>query len=249
MNHMQNHEEIASQVISTSHSNGLSIIELIYAADSISQSVMFTLVMLSIFSFTVIFEKIHKYRAVKRGIKKFDDLFWSGHGLEALYDKIKPRIDNPLAAIFVSAMNELKRSQSNSSKQSSDSYIKIGQKDRVLRAMILVKNRESESLDGYLPFLAGVGAYSPFIGVFGTVCGIMHSFQSIAATKNTSLAAVAPGIAEALLATAIGLVTAILASAFYSYLSTQSDYIANRMDDFVAELYTILSRSIDEERL
>ncbi|MDX1916643.1 MAG: MotA/TolQ/ExbB proton channel family protein, partial [Rickettsiaceae bacterium] len=225
----------------------MSIVELIYAADSISQTVMFTLLMLSIFSCTIIFDKLYKFAAINSSIKKFDSLFWSGQGLDSLYDNIKNRIDNPLAAIFITAINELRRADTSMSAR--DPMLKIGAKDRIMLSMNLVKNREAENLEKYLGFLAGVGAYSPFIGVFGTVCGIMHSFQSIAVSKNTSLAAVAPGIAEALLATAIGLITAILASVFYSYLASISNYIENRMDDFVTELYTILSRNIDEERL
>ncbi len=247
MSSTKGQEEVISEVVLSSPSSGMSIIELIYSADAISQSVIFTLVMLSVFSFTVIFDKLYKYRNVKKNIKKFDSIFWSGQGLESLFETIKTKMDNPLASIFIAAMHELKKIPVNPKNQ--DLTLKIGQKDRIMRVMELVKNRESESLDSYLSFLASVGAYSPFIGVFGTVCGIMHSFQSIALTKNTSLAAVAPGIAEALLATGIGLITAIFASAFYSYLSSESDYLSNRMDDFITELYTILSRSIDEERL
>lgn len=244
---MNNQDEVVSQVIAVSGNNNMSIVSLIYAADSVSQTIMFTLLMLSIFSCTIIFDKLYKYAIVKSSIKKFDSIFWSGQSLDYLYDRIKTNIDNPLASIFIAAITELKKGEPGMGQR--DPILKIGAKDRIIRSMNLVKNRESESLESYLGFLAGVGAYSPFIGVFGTVCGIMHSFQSIAATKNTSLAAVAPGIAEALLATAIGLITAILASAFYSYLSSESDYISNRMEDFSMELYTILSRNIDEERI
>lgn len=244
---MNQPEEIISQVISTTSSPDLSIWGLISSADAVGKLVMFVLVLLSIWSWAIILDKIFKYNLLKRKITLFDEVFWSGQGLEALHERIKRSIDNPLAAIFVAAMNELKRNTN--SKQLSDSVLKIGQKDRIMQAMNLMKNRESERIESYLGFLAGVGAYSPFIGLFGTVWGIMHSFQSIAASKNTSLAVVAPGIAEALLATAIGLLAAIPAVAFYNYLVSQSNYIQNRMDDFIAELYTILSRNIDEERI
>jgi biopolymer transport protein TolQ len=242
-----NQDEVISQVISTTSSQDLSIWGLISSADAVGKLVMFILVLLSIWSWAIILDKIFKFNLIKKKITQFDEVFWAGQALDQLHDRLKRSIDNPLAAIFVSAMNELKRTST--TKQITDSVLKIGQKDRIMQAMSLVKNRESERIESYLGFLAGVGAYSPFIGLFGTVWGIMHSFQSIAASKNTSLAVVAPGIAEALLATAIGLLAAIPAVAFYNYLVSQSNYIQNRMDDFIAELYTILSRSIDEEKI
>ncbi len=236
--------EVVSQVISTHASQDLSIFGLISSADGVGKLVMLCLVVLSVWSWAIILDKLFKYNMLKRKIVQFDEVFWSGQGLDQLYERIKRNIDSPLAAIFVSAMAEINRNVAKT--QTSDSILKIGQKDRIMQAMNLVRNRESERIESYLGFLAGVGAYSPFIGLFGTVWGIMHSFQSIAASKNTSLAVVAPGIAEALLATAIGLIAAIPAVAFYNYLSSQANYMSNRMDDFIVELYTILSRSIDE---
>lgn len=245
---MSQQEQVASEIISTtSTGQDLSIFGLISSADTVGKLVMFVLVLLSIWSWAIILDKIFKYNLIKRKISQFDEVFWSGQGLDQLFDRIKRNVDNPLAAIFVSAMTELKRT--GTTKQLSDSVLKIGHKDRIMQAMNLIKNRESERIESYLGFLAGVGAYSPFIGLFGTVWGIMHSFQSIAASKNTSLAVVAPGIAEALLATAIGLLAAIPAVAFYNFLVAQSNYINNRMEDFITELYTILSRSIDEEKI
>jgi len=239
-------EDVVTEIVKTTTSQDLSILGLIAHADGVGKFVMFVLVMLSVASWAVIFDKIFKYQAIKKKIIQFDEIFWSGQGLDQLYDRMKKTIDSPLAAIFVSAMAELGRS--NNKNLPADSILKIGQKDRIMQAMNLVRNREIERIESYLSFLAGVGSYSPFIGLFGTVWGIMHSFQSIAASKNTSIAVVAPGIAEALLATAIGLLAAIPAVAFYNYLASQSNYISNRMDDFIAELYTILSRSIDEEK-
>lgn len=236
--------EVVSQVISTHTSQDLSIMGLIASADGVGKLVMLCLVLLSIWSWAIILDKLFKYNMIKRKITQFDEVFWSGQGLDQLYERIKRNIDSPLAAIFVSAMAEINRNVAKPT--NSDSILKIGQKDRIMQAMNLVRNRESERIESYLGFLAGVGAYSPFIGLFGTVWGIMHSFQSIAASKNTSLAVVAPGIAEALLATAIGLIAAIPAVAFYNFLSSQANYMSNRMDDFIVELYTILSRSIDE---
>jgi biopolymer transport protein TolQ len=125
----------------------------------------------------------------------------------------------------------------------------VGLKERVGQAMYLVRNRENEKLEKNLGFLATVGSSSTFIGLFGTVCGIMHSFQSIAGSNNTSLAVVAPGIAEALLATAIALVAAIPAMVAYNFLAAQANSISNRLEDFSYELHTLLSRAIDEEKL
>jgi biopolymer transport protein TolQ len=127
--------------------------------------------------------------------------------------------------------------------------LKVGQKERVLQSMYLVRDRELEKLETGLVFLATVGSSATFIGLFGTVWGIMHSFQSIAASKNTTLAVVAPGIAEALLATAIGLLAAIPAVIFHSYLTSKVISINNKIDDFVGELHTLLSRAIDEEKI
>ncbi|MDX2050335.1 MAG: MotA/TolQ/ExbB proton channel family protein [Rickettsiaceae bacterium] len=242
---MNNSEEVVSEIISTTHSNSLSIFSLIYGADSISQCVMLLLFILSVISWAIIIEKLYKYNLIKKNMKFFEEVFWSGSSFDHLYERFKNKIDNPLAAIFISSMNEFR--QGISHKIKTDNILKIGQKDRINRTIELVKDKETEALESNLSFLASIGAYAPFIGVFGTVCGIMHSFQSIAVSKNTSLAAVAPGIAEALLATAIALIAAIVASFFYSYLATILGYITNRMDDYSAELYNILSRSIDSD--
>ena len=121
--------------------------------------------------------------------------------------------------------------------------------ERVSGSMYLSRNRELEQLETKLGFLATVGSSAPFIGLFGTVWGIMHSFQSIASSKNTTLAVVAPGIAEALLATAIGLFVAIPATIFYNYLCSEIDSINNKLDDFIGELHSLISRAIDEEKM
>jgi len=240
-------EAVVSKIISTTVTQDLSIFGLITASDTVEKIVMLILALLSIWSWAIIIEKVFLYRTIKKKITQFDEVFWSGQGLDQLFDRIKRSIDNPLASIFVAAMSEHRRNDQ--AKQTSDSVLKIGQKDRIMQAMNLVRSREAERMESYLGFLAGVGSYSPFVGLFGMVWGVMHSFQSIAMTKDTSLVAVAPGMAEALLVTAFGLIAAIPAVGFYNYLVSQTYYIGNRMDDFIAELYTILSRSIDEEKL
>ena len=226
--------------------DNMSIFSLLSSADLVSKTVMLLLVMASIWSWTVIFEKILHLRRVKKKINDFESLFWSGQVLDQLYENVKSSIDNPLAAIFINAMNECKRS---SRRNQNDSLLKIGHKERILQSMHLIRDRELEKLETNLTFLATVGSSSTFVGLFGTVWGIMHSFQSIASSKNTSLAVVAPGIAEALLATAIGLFAAIPAVIFHSYLSSTVFSINNKMDDFIGELNTLLSRAIDEEKI
>ena len=240
-------KEVVTKIISTSSSQDLSIFGLISSADIVGQLIFLLLLFLSIFSWAIIASKIHKFNSTTKKILDFEKNFWSGESLDKLYSRVKKNIDNPLSAIFVSAMSEI-YTESKSINSKKDSYIKIGLKDRVIQSMNLVKNKETEILESYLSFLAAVGSNATFIGLFGTVWGIMHSFQSIALSKNTSLAVVAPGIAEALLATAFGLLTAIPALSFYNYLVSRINFVSNRMDDYITELFNILSRSIDEER-
>ena len=235
--------ENITQVTSLSPDN-LSIFALIGSADIISKLVMLTLIITSIWSWTIIINKIFSFRKVKKEINNFETIFWSGGVLDQLYENVKRSITNPLAAVFVSAMNECKRGQH----IKTESY-RMGHKERILQVMYLVRNRELEKLEQNLGFLAAVGSNALFIGLFGTVWGIIHSFQSIAASKNTSLAVVAPGIAEALLATAIGLLVAVPAVIFFNFLSSQVTTLNNKLDDFIGELNTILSRAMDEEKL
>lgn len=235
-----------SKVISTSSTTDLSLFGLVASADYVSKFVMLALVLLSIWSWAIIFDKLIKFRSIKIKMKLFEENFWSGQPIDHLFERAKRNIDNSLAAVFVAAISEIERN--NKSKSNNDLSVKIGQKDRLMQTINLVRNRESEKIESHIGFLASVGAYAPFVGLFGTVWGIMHSFQSIASSKNTSLAVVAPGIAEALLATAIGLLAAIPAVAFYNYLISVVNSLNNRTEDFSVELYTILSRNIDEEK-
>lgn len=222
----------------------ISIWNLIASADIIGQSVMLILVIASIISWAIIISKYRKYKEVKTKMSTFEKIFWSGQALEKLYEKVKNSIDNPMASVFVSAMSEYKRQD-----LKKEASLKVGLKERIGQSMYLVRNRENDVLEEHLGFLATVGSSATFVGVFGTVCGIMHSFQSIAGSNNTSLAVVAPGIAEALLATAIGLLAAIPAMVAYNLLASQSNSISNRVEDFSYELHTLLSRAIDEEKL
>ena len=225
----------------------LSILSLISSSDFVGKLVIFFLVVASIWTWAIIISKAIYFSLLKSKMKSFENTFWSGQVLDDLYEKVRKSINNPLSAVFVAAISECKKSSS--SEMVKTDLLKIGKKDRVISTMNLSKNKVVEQLDKRLGFLATVGSAAPFIGLFGTVWGIMHSFQSIAASKNTSLAVVAPGIAEALLATAIGLFAAIPAVIFYNYLSSQINKMNNKIDDFINELSSILSRAIDEEKI
>ena len=230
------------EVVTQDH---LSIFSLISSSDIIGKSVMLMMLIASIWSWAIILDKIFKLAQVQRRMKNFENVFWSGGVLEQLYESIKRSVNNPLALIFVSAMDECK---SLNTKGLSDA-LKNNHKERITGAMYLAQNREVEKLEKNLSFLATVGSSAPFVGLFGTVWGIMHSFQSIATSKNTSLAVVAPGIAEALLATAIGLFAAIPAVIFYNYLISRITLINNKIEDFSSELNSILSKAIDQEKM
>ena len=236
--------EVAEQinVVAQNHS----IWQLIASADLVGKSVILILVMASVVSWAIIIDKYYTYKNVRSKMYAFESLFWSGQVLDMLYEKVKTAIDSPMAAVFVAAMSECKRHDSIKNR---DASLKVGLKERIGQAMYLVRNRETDKLENHLGFLATVGSSATFIGLFGTVWGIMHSFQSIAASNNTSLAVVAPGIAEALFATAVGLIAAIPAGICYNLLSVQSNSISNRLEDFSSELHTLLARAIDEEKL
>ena len=224
----------------------ISIWNLIASADLIGQAVMLILVVASVVSWAIIISKYRKYKSVKKKMNSFEDVFWSGQVLDTLYERVQKTSDNPMSAVFVAAMGECKRQSKDKVKEAS---IKVGLKERIGQAMYLVRSRENDKLEEHLGFLATVGSSATFVGVFGTVCGIMHSFQSIAGSNNTSLVVVAPGIAEALLATAIGLIAAIPAMVAYNLLAAQVNNILNKVEDFSYELHTLLSRAIDEEKL
>lgn len=229
------------------NADGFSIFSLITSSDVIGKMVMLMLLISSIWAWAIIFYKLFNFHQLKKKISNFEAFFWSGQVLEQLYESAKRAADNPLSAIFTGAMDECRRAVN--TKLAADPFLRVAHKERILQSMNLVRNRTLDELESNLGFLATVGSSSPFIGLFGTVWGIMHSFQSIAVSKNTSLAVVAPGIAEALLATAIGLVAAIPAVIFYNYLSTQIININNKIDDFIGELNNILSRAIDEDKI
>ncbi|HUH84805.1 MAG TPA: protein TolQ [Stellaceae bacterium] len=223
----------------------LSIITLFLQADWIVKFVVILLGGASVWCWAVIFDKWAKVRRLRRDAESFEETFWSGGSLDDLYDRIGTRPADPMSAVFAAAMREWRRSAAKG--LAASSALRTNLQERIERVMHVTVSREMERLERFMPFLATVGSTAPFVGLFGTVWGIMNSFQSIAASKNTSLAVVAPGIAEALLATALGLVAAIPAVVAYNKFSTDFGRYAGRLDGFSTEFSAILSRQLDEK--
>lgn len=223
----------------------LSMWALFMRADIIVKFVMIALMMSSFGCWAIIFDKIMRLRQLWKHAEQFEETFWSGGSLEELYDRIGSRPIDPMSAIFVAAMREWRRSAAKGLTDRENVRISLPQ--RIDRVMSVTLGREMDSLERHLGFLATVGSTAPFVGLFGTVWGIMNSFQSIASTKNTSLAVVAPGISEALFATALGLVAAIPAVIAYNKISNEMDRYAKRLENFSGEFAAILSRQLEEK--
>ncbi|HEY1856548.1 protein TolQ [Acidocella sp.] len=225
-------------------SANLSLWGLFLEADVVVKLVMLILLLASVWVWAIIIEKVISLRRVNREATEFEDSFWSGGSLDDLYEREGADPTNPIAAVFGAAMSEWKRTVRIAG-------IDIGTtavKERVDRAMNVTIMREMDRLERYMIFLASVGSTAPFVGLFGTVWGIMHSFSAIAAMHNTDLAVVAPGIAEALFATAIGLVAAIPSVLAYNKLSNDLARFAARLEGFGAEFSAILSRQSEERK-
>jgi len=218
----------------------LSLWALFLQAHLIVKIVMVGLVLASVWCWAIIVDKYLLYARTRRNMDRFEKVFWSGQSLEELYRSLAPRPTTSMPALFVAAMREWKRSFEGGGRAVASLQMRI---EKVLDVTI---QREIERLEGRLLVLATVGSAGPFIGLFGTVWGIMTSFQSIAASKNTSLAVVAPGIAEALFATALGLLAAIPATIFYNKFNAEVAKQATRLEGFADEFSAILSRQIDE---
>jgi biopolymer transport protein TolQ len=223
---------------------GSSFFSLVFGAELAVQLVILMLIGASVLSWSIIINKWLSFREIKNKSFYFQKLFSSDHSFSNLYTKLKDIASMPLELIFINAMNEMQ--QIDSSKLVSDQSI-MNLKERINTAMLLAKNKEIDKLENNLGYLATISSASPFIGLFGTVWGIMHSFQSIAEAKNTSLAVVAPGIAEALFATALGLIAAIPALIFYNILSKKFQDLVNNFEDFIIQLNGLLSRQLDRE--
>lgn len=219
----------------------LSVWHLFAQAGWVVKLVMIGLLAASVWTWAIVVDKVVAYGRMRSALNRFEQVFWSGQSLEELYRTLSDRKTTGMSAIFVAAMREWKKSFEKGAKSP------LGLQTRIDKAMDLALSREMERLEGRLGFLATIGSAAPFIGLFGTVVGIMTSFQAIAGSKSTNLAVVAPGIAEALLATAIGLLAAIPAVIAYNKLSTDATKLATRMEGFADEFSAILSRQIDEK--
>jgi biopolymer transport protein TolQ len=218
----------------------ISLAALFMQASFIVKLVIVGLIGASVWSWAIIVDKTLLYGRVRRQMDRFEQVFWSGQSLDELYRSSTVHAATGLASVFVAAMREWKRSFEAGARSP------IGLQTRIDKVLDVTINRETETIERRLLFLATVGSSAPFVGLFGTVWGIMSSFQAIAASKNTALAVVAPGIAEALLATALGLLTAIPAVIAYNKLSNEAGKIGQRLGGFADEFSAILSRQVDE---
>jgi biopolymer transport protein TolQ len=206
----------------------------------VNYTVLIGLLLASVWVWAIVIDKFILFARTRKSMDKFEQAFWSGQSLEDLYRTLSSRPNTSMGALFVAAMREWKRSFEGQPRSFA------GLQMRIEKVMDVTIAREVERLERRLLVLATVGSAGPFIGLFGTVWGIMTSFQSIAQTQNTSLAVVAPGIAEALFATAIGLMAAIPATIFYNKFSSEVNKQAHRMEGFADEFAAILSRQMDE---
>jgi biopolymer transport protein TolQ len=221
-------------------STDISLWALFVNASFIVKLVIIGLLVASVWCWAIIFDKYVQYGRARRQMDRFEKVFWSGQSLEELYRSLVTRPTTSMAALFVAAMREWKRSFEGGGRAVANLQARV---EKVLDVSV---QREVERLEARLLVLATVGSAGPFVGLFGTVWGIMTSFQAIAAAKNTSLAVVAPGIAEALFATALGLFAAIPATIFYNKFATEVTRQASRLEGFADEFSAILSRQLDE---
>ena len=235
-----NPADVAQSVLPLTSSD-LSLFTLFWNAQWVVKTVMVGLLVCSVWVWAIAIDKTVLYTRTRRAMDRFEQAFWSGQSLDELYRALSSRPAHSMAALFVAAMREWKRSFEGSSTRSF-----AGLQMRIEKVMEVTIAREVERLEKRLLVLATVGSAGPFVGLFGTVWGIMTSFQSIAASKNTSLAVVAPGIAEALFATALGLVAAIPATIFYNKFAAEVNRQAQRLEGFADEFAAILSRQMDE---
>ncbi len=227
------------------YEHSLSMIGLFMQADPIVKGVMLLLILASLWSWALIFGKRSQIKRINKKANIFEDSFWSGEPLDKIYQRVKNSKPDPILSTFSAGMEEWQAGVAGGMPVKESMQASLSQ--RVERAMNVAIGREINALEKGMTFLASVGSTAPFIGLFGTVWGIMNSFSSIAATNNTSLAVVAPGIAEALFATALGLVAAIPAVVAYNVFSNGINRYADRLEAFSDEFMAILSRHLDAQ--
>ncbi len=224
-------QEVATQVVGLGGSTDFSLIQLFVRADIIVKSVIIILIAASIYSWALIFEKYKLFKRIDKTTTSFEEKFWKSRSAESFFNTLTNREKDPVANIFQTAMNELIKTKSKSS---------VVQSARVSRILEISADKEIKLIEKHFTFLATVGSTAPFIGLFGTVWGIMNSFQSIAISRNTSLAIVAPGIAEALFATALGLLAAIPAVVAYNKFNSDSKKYSARIENFSKRFLSII---------
>ena len=224
-------QEIATQVVGLGGSTDFSLIQLFLRADFVVKSVIIILIAASIFSWALIFDKYKLFKRIEKTTNSFEEKFWKSKSAESFYNSLTNRDKDPVGNIFQSAMAELIKTKSKSSSV---------QANRVSRVIEISADKEIKQIEKHFTFLATVGSTAPFIGLFGTVWGIMNSFQSIAISRNTSLAIVAPGIAEALFATALGLLAAIPAVVAYNKFNSDSKKYSGRIENFSKRFISII---------
>ena len=237
---MDNDVAVAAVDVSVLTGDDLTLIGLFLKADIVVKAVMILLVLASVWSWAVIIEKAMRFSRMKRQADKFEDSFWSGGSLDDLYERVGSSPGDPMASVFAAAMREWRRSASQMS-----GSIQSNLQDRIERVMAVSINRELDRVSRRTTFLATAGSAAPFVGLFGTVWGIMNTFTAIAEMNNTTLATVAPGIAEALFATAMGLFVAIPAVVGYNRLSESMRRYSARLNNFATEFAAIISRQLD----
>ena len=238
-------EEITVANSVLNESVDFSMLSLFLRADLVVKSVIIILIVSSLYSWNVIVAKILRIRQLKQMEKEFEDIFWSGNSFEDLYETLNFNKLDPKSKMFCAAIAEWKKTKSLSKKESTISISFL--KDRMNRSMNVVFNKESEVIEKNLTFLATAGSTAPFIGLFGTVWGIMNSFKSIAVAQNTNLSIVAPGIAEALFATALGLFVAIPAVVAYNKISSDLSKYFMSLETFMDEFTTIFFRQLEKK--
>jgi len=224
-------QEVATQVVALGGSTDFSLIQLFIRADIVVKSVIIILIAASIFSWALIFDKYRLFQKIEKSTTSFEEKFWKSRSAESFYNSFTNREKDPVANIFQSAMAELIKTKTKSSSV---------QSVRVSRVIEISADKEIKLIEKHFTFLATVGSTAPFIGLFGTVWGIMNSFQSIAISRNTSLAIVAPGIAEALFATALGLLAAIPAVVAYNKFNSDSKKYNARIENFSKRFISII---------
>lgn len=247
-----NASDAAGTVSNAAAGHDLSLIGLMLHADTLVLVIMLLLIGMSVACWAIIIEKWASLRTVNDRTSQFETEFWSAEALDKYYEKVKKRKSkHPLSLMFASAMEEWFRSKGqerlvpSGGLGRSNSDLTITVKERIIQQMALVRNREMERLERGMGFLATAGSSAPFIGLLGTCLGIINSFRNIAGSQNTSLAVVAPGIAEALFATAIGLFVAIPAVMSFNKFNGELNRLAGKLEDFSTEFQMLLSRQLD----